>query len=83
MEQEKLKFEREAAMNIAEKAMTPPIGETASTTKEESSSEEKSFGGKVIDSFKEHPFLWGLGAGAVLAGGGAIALYSGLPLMGK
>lgn len=75
MEQIKLKFEQEASMKVAEKAITHPNGKEASG--------DKTFGGKLVDSFKEHPFLWGLGAGAVLAGGGAIALYGSMPLMGK
>lgn len=75
MEQVKLKYEQEASLKVAEKAITPPS--------EEVSTEKKSFGGKLVDSFKEHPFLWGLGAGAVIAGGGALALYGSMPLMGK
>ena len=71
MEQIKMKYEQEASMKIAEK--------TVATS---SDNNQKSSGG-IIASFKEHPFLWGLGAGAVLAGGAAVALYSGLPLMGK
>jgi hypothetical protein len=75
MEQVKLKYEQEASMKVAEKALTPPKGVDTS--------EEKSSGGGIIGSFKKHPFLWGLGAGAVLAGGAAVAVYSGLPLLGK
>lgn len=75
MEQVKLKYEQEASMNVAEKALTPPEGVTTS--------EEETSSGGLIGSFKEHPFLWGLGAGAVLAGGAAVAVYSGLPLIGK
>jgi hypothetical protein len=62
-------------MKVAEKALTPPKGIEAS--------EEKTSSGGIIGSFKKHPFLWGLGAGAVLAGGAAVAVYSGLPLIGK
>ena len=61
---------------MAEKALTPPKGT-------EASEEETSSGGGIIGSFKKHPFLWGLGAGAVFAGGAAVAVYSGLPLIGK
>lgn len=75
MEQVKMKYEQEAALKISEKVTT--------SSDEQTESDEDSSGGGLISSFKEHPFLWGLGAGAVLAGGGAIALYSGLPLMGK
>lgn len=75
MEQVKLKYAQEASLKMAEKTTTPPNGNTIS--------DEESSGGGLIDSFNEHPFLWGLGAGAVLAGGAAVALYSGLPLMGK
>ena len=60
---------------MAEKVTTPPDGKNIS--------DNETSGGGLIGSFKKHPFLWGLGAGAVLAGGGALALYSGLPLMGK
>lgn len=74
-EQVKMKYEQEAALKIAEKVTTQSDDKTES--------DDESSGGGIIGSFKKHPFLWGLGAGAVLAGGGAIALYSGLPLMGK
>lgn len=75
IEQLKLKYEQEASMKVAEKALTPPKGIEAS--------EEETSSGGIIGSFKKHPFLWGLGAGAVLAGGAAVAVYSGLPLIGK
>lgn len=75
MEQVKLKYEQEASMKVAEKALTPP--ENAETTEEDSPS------GGIIGSFKKHPFLWGLGTGAVLAGAGCVALYGSLPLLGK
>lgn len=75
MEQIKLKYEQEASMKVAKKVITPPEGVAAS--------EVKTSRGGIISSFKEHPFLWGLGAGAVLAGGAAVAVYSGLPLIGK
>lgn len=71
MEQIKMKYEQEASMKQAEKTVATSSG-----------SEQKSSGG-LIGSFKKHPFLWGLGAGAVLAGGAAVAVYSGLPLIGK
>jgi hypothetical protein len=75
IEQLKLKYEQEASMKVAEKALTPPKGIEAS--------EEETSSGGIIGSFKKHPFLWGPGAGAVLAGGAAVAVYSGLPLIGK
>ena len=75
MEQVKLKYEQEASLKMAEKVTTPPDGKNIS--------DEESSEGGLIGSFKKHPFLWGLGTGAVLAGGAAIAVYSGLPLMGK
>ena len=70
MEQIKMKFEQEAAMKQAEKSVASSDGS------------KKSSGG-IVASFKKHPFLWGLGAGAVLAGAGAMAVYGSLPLMGK
>ncbi len=70
MEQIKMKYGQEAAMKQAENTVNSSDGENKSS-------------GGLIASFKEHPFLWGLGAGALLAGAGGIALYSSLPLMGK
>jgi hypothetical protein len=70
MEQIKMKYEQEAAMKQAEKTVN-------------SDSDNDNSSGGIISSFKEHPFLWGLGAGALLAGAGGIAMYSSLPLMGK
>jgi hypothetical protein len=38
---------------------------------------------KIVESFKKHPFLWGLGAGAVVTGVAGIAMYSSLPMLTK
>ena len=70
IEQVKMKYEQEAAMKQAEKVVA-------------SSDKDKESSGGLLDSFTEHPFLWGLGAGALLAGAGGIALYGSLPLVGK
>jgi len=70
MEQIKLKYEQEASMKQAKKVVDSPDGE------------EKSSNG-LIASFKKHPFLWGLGGGALLASAGCIAMYSSLPVLGK
>ena len=37
----------------------------------------------MIGSIKKHPFLWGLGIGAVAIATGGTALYAGLPLTTK
>lgn len=81
MEKMKLKYEQEAAMEAAKRAFTPPTnndGPVAQTSTNSSSS-----GGGIINSIKEHPFLWGLGIGAVAIATGGISLYAGLPLTTK
>lgn len=77
LERMKLKYEQEASMKAAKKAFTPPSGE--SLPKESAGSS----GGGIMSSFQEHPFLWGLGIGAVAIATGGIGLYSSLPLMTK
>lgn len=92
MEKMKLKYEQEAAMEAAKKAFTPPTEESAKTAYASSSSSSdyssssSSSGGvvsRVTNSFKEHPFLWGLGLGAVAIATGGTALYAGLPFTTK
>lgn len=81
MEKMKLKYEQEAAMKAAKKAFTPPSDSEGSVAKTSTSS--SSSGGGIINSIKEHPFLWGLGIGAVAIATGGISLYAGLPLTTK
>lgn len=92
MEKMKLKYEQEAAMEAAKRAFTPPTDKKAKTayasssTSSDYSSSSSSSGGvvsRVSNSFKEHPFLWGLGLGAVAIATGGTALYAGLPFTTK
>ena len=48
-----------------------------------SSDSTKTTGSKIVDSFKKHPFLWGLGAGVVVTGVAGIALYASMPMLTK
>ena len=85
MEKMKLKFEQEAAMKSAEKAMTPPEGSSA--TAKAAGTDTSKFSGKkgggLAQSFKEHPLLWGLGLGALAIGTAGVGLYAALPLTTK
>lgn len=95
MEKMKLKYEQEAAMRAAQKALTPPKGESAtniaqktlassSSNNSGSASGGSSFSGsRLVNSIKEHPFLWGLGAGAVAMGAAGVGLYAALPFTTK
>jgi len=95
MEKMKLKYEQEAAMRAAQEAFTPPTNKGKEKTQSigiESSSDNRvaqssgsssSSGGGIVKSFKEHPFLWGLGLGAVAIATGGTALYAGLPFTTK
>ena len=95
MEKMKLKYEQEAAMIAAKKAFTPPSDQkthakstsSSSTSSDNvassSSSSSSSFGSKVVDSVKKHPFLWGMGIGAAAIATGGLGLYSALPFTTK
>lgn len=82
MEKMKLKYEQEAAMKSAQRAFTPPSGEKSDALAQTSSG-SSSGGGGIIDSMKKHPFLWGLGLGAVAIGTAGIGMYAALPLTTK
>ena len=77
IEKIKMKYEQEAAMKQAEKMVNSSYDEG------DSSDGEKESSGGLMASFKEHPFLWGVGAGALLVGAGGMALYGSLPLLSK
>lgn len=72
-EQVKLQHQQNASMKIADQAVSRPFV----------SSSNGSSGSKIVESFKKHPFLWGLGAGVVATGIGGIALYASLPRLAK
>jgi len=82
MEKMKLKYEQEAAMKSAQRAFTPPSGESGGSFSSTSSG-SSSGGGGIIDSVKKHPFLWGLGLGAVAIGTAGVGLYAALPFTTK
>ena len=74
-EQVKLQHQQKASMKIADGAVSRPFAS--------SDSGSGSTGSKLVESFKKHPFLWGLGAGVVATGIGGIALYASLPRLTK
>lgn len=74
-EQVKLQHQQKASMRIADGAV--------SRTFDSSDSGSGSTGSKLVESFKKHPFLWGLGAGVVATGIGGFALYASLPRLTK
>ena len=85
MEKMKLKFEQEAAMRAAERALTPPKGKTnalaqaaGTTTDGEGASEEKSSSSSGLSKF-----LWGLGIGALAIGTAGVGMYAALPFTTK
>ena len=79
VEQIELQHQQKASMKIADQAVSKP--QTSSSYSGDTSS--GSSGSKIIESFKKHPFLWGLGAGVVATGIGGIALYASLPRLAK
>lgn len=74
-EQVKLQHQQKASMRVADGAVSRPFVS--------SDSGSGSTGSKIVESFKKHPFLWGLGAGVVATGIGGIALYASLPRLAK
>ena len=76
LEQVKLQHQQKASMEVAEKAVSHPSASSDSDPKQ-------STGSKIVESFKKHPFLWGLGIGAVVTGVGGIAMYASLPTLTK
>ena len=78
-EQVKLEHQQKASMMVADNAVSKP---QASSSYSETTSSSSS-GSKIVESFKKHPFLWGLGAGAVVTGVAGIAMYASLPMLSK
>ena len=76
-EQVKLQHQQNASMRIADGAVSRVSSSNGGVTSNSSS------GNKIVESFKKHPFLWGLGAGVVATGIGGIALYASLPRLAK
>lgn len=78
IEQLKIKYGVKASMEVIEKAGNSPSGSffSGGTDNEESK-------GDIAASIKKHPFLWGLGAGAVVTGIAGVAMYGSLPLLSK
>ena len=76
VEQVKLQHQQNASMKVAENAVSK-------STASSDTGSGKSTGEKIINSFKKHPFLWGLGIGAVVTGVGGIAMYASLPTLTK
>jgi hypothetical protein len=66
-------------MEAAEKA----VSQSSSNSSESNTVSKQSTGSKIVQSFKEHPFLWGLGIGAVVTGVGGVAMYASLPTLTK
>lgn len=79
LEQVKLQHQQNASMKVADQAVSKP---QASSSYSNTSSSGSS-GNKIVESFKKHPFLWGLGAGAVVTGVAGIAMYASLPMLSK
>lgn len=75
-EQAKLEHQQKASMKVANHAVSRPLASSDSTS-------DGCTGSRIMASFKKHPFLWGLGAGAVITGVAGIALYSSLPMLAK
>lgn len=78
-EQVKLEHQQKASMIVADNAVSKPQASSLSS----STSSGGSSGSKIVESFKKHPFLWGLGAGAVVTGVAGIAMYASLPMLSK
>ena len=78
-EQIKLQHQQNASMKIADQAVSRPL----SSSSNGGVTSNSSFGNKIVESFKKHPFLWGLGAGVVATGIGGVALYASLPRLAK
>ena len=78
-EQVKLQHQQNASMKIADQAVSRPLASSSNDGVASSGSS----GNKIVESFKKHPFLWGLGAGVVATGIGGIALYASLPRLAK
>jgi hypothetical protein len=78
-EQVKLQHQQKASMMIADRAVSRPLTSSSNVGVTSNSSS----GNKIVESFKKHPFLWGLGAGVVATGIGGIALYASLPRLAK
>jgi hypothetical protein len=76
-EQAKLEHQQKASLQIADNAVSGKFGSSSDTHSGGST------GSKIVESFKKHPFLWGLGAGAVVTGVAGIAMYSSLPMLTK
>lgn len=79
LEQVKLQHQQNASMKVADQAVSKPLASSSSS----STSTSGSSGNKIVESFKKHPFLWGLGAGAVVTGVAGIAMYASLPMLSK
>ena len=79
VEQIELQHQQKASMKIADQAVSKP--QTSSSYSGDTSS--GSSGSKIVESFKKHPFLWGLGAGAVVTSVAGIAMYASLPMLTK
>lgn len=77
MEQLKIKYGVKSSMEFVEKS-----GNSNNGSFFNGSSDEGEKGG-IASSIKKHPFLWGLGAGAVVTGVAGIALYGSLPFLSK
>ena len=75
-EQVKLQHQQKASMKVAEDAVSKPSVSSGSDS-------GSSTGSKIVQSFKEHPLLWGLGIGADVTGIGGIAMYASLPMLTK
>lgn len=79
LEQVKLQHQQNASMKVADQAVSKPQASSSSS----STSSNGSSGSRIVESFKKHPFLWGLGAGAVVTGVAGIAMYASLPMLSK
>lgn len=77
-EQVKLQHQQKASMKVADNAVNH--SKVGSSSDSESKPSTIS---KIGKSFKEHPFLWGLGAGAVVTGVAGIAMYASMPMLTK
>lgn len=75
-EQAKLEHQQKASMKVADNAVLGKFGYSTSSS-------EGSTGSGLLSSFKKHPFLWGVGAGALVTGVAGVALYSSLPMLAK
>ncbi len=83
LEQVKLQHQQKASMEIAENAVSKPSTSSDSEARLSDSGTKQSMGNKVVESFKKHPLLWGLGIGAVVTGVGGVAMYASLPTLTK